>query len=131
MIYSVYTVWNFDTQYVARFSAGYNILRIVNVPDKGRQRTMSNETRLVLTDKGVKSLIAGFVLLAVSVLIMVGATIAAQFMQLDKAWRIVLVIAYTVPGIAGIALIGRAYATSKRVPETIETASGITERESK
>ena len=131
MIYSVYTDWNFDTQHVARFSAGYNILRIVNVPNKGRQRTMSNETRLVLTDKGVKSLIAGFALLAVSVLIMVGATIAAHFMQLDEAWRIVLVIVYTVPGIVGIALIGRAFATSKRVPETTETASGITERESK
>ena len=131
MIYSVYTDWSFDTLYVACFRTVYNILRIVNVPDKGRQRTMSNETRLVLTDKGVKSLIASFVLLAVSVLIMVGATIAAQFMQLDEAWRIVLFIAYTVPGIAGIALIGRAYATSKRVPETIETASGITERESK
>lgn len=131
MIYSVYTDWNFDTQHVARFSAGYNILRIVNVPDKVRQRTMSNETGLVLTDKGVKSLIAGFALLAVSVLIMVGATVAAHFMQLDEAWRIVLVIVYTVPGIAGIVLIGRAFATSKRAPETIETASGITERESK
>lgn len=92
---------------------------------------MSNEIRLVLTDKGVKSLIAGFALLAVSALIMVGATIAAHFTQLDEAWRIVLVIVYTVPGIVGIALIGRAFATSKRVPETIETASGITERESK
>ena len=85
---------------------------------------MANETRLVFTDKGVKSLIAGFALLAVSALVMAGATIAAPFIHLDEAWRSELVIGYTVPGIAGIVMIGRAFATSKSVPETTETASG-------
>lgn len=102
-----------------------------NVPDKGRQRTMSYETRLVFTDKGVKSLKAGFALIVCSGLVMAGATIASLFMCLDEAWRAALVIVYTVPGLGGIVLIGRAFATSKRVPDTDEAASGITERESK
>lgn len=92
---------------------------------------MRYETRLVFTDKGVRLLKAGSALLACSALVMAGATIASLFMHLDGAWRAALVIVYTVPGIAGIVLIGRAFATSKRVPETSETASGITERESK
>lgn len=92
---------------------------------------MNEETRLVFTDKGAKSLKAGFALLACSALVMAGATIASPFMHLDGAWRATLVIVYTAPGIAGIVLIGRAFATSKSVIDTAETASGITERESK
>lgn len=57
--------------------------------------------------------------------------VAALCMDVDGAWRATLVIVYTVSGIAGIVLIGRAFATSKRVPDTDEAASGITERESK
>lgn len=101
------------------------------LPHKGRQRAMNSKTRLVFTDKGIKSLIAGIALLACSALVMAGATIASLFMHLDGAWRATLVIVYAVPGIAGIVLIGRAYGTSKRMPDTDETASGITERESK
>lgn len=92
---------------------------------------MNSKTRLVFTDKGIKSLIAGFALLACSALVMAGATIASLFMHLDGAWRATLVIVYTVPGIAGILLIGRAFATSKRVPDVVETESDISERESK
>lgn len=92
---------------------------------------MSKETRLVFTDKGARSLKAGFALIVCSGLIMVAATITSLLMHLDGAWRATLVIVYTVSGIAGILLIGRAFATSKRVPDTDEAASGITERESK
>lgn len=92
---------------------------------------MNSETRLVFTDKGIKSLKAGFALIVCSGLVMVAAMVASLFMHLDGAWRATLVIVYTVPGIAGIVLIGRAFATSKRVPDTDEAASGITERESK
>lgn len=92
---------------------------------------MNSETRLVFTDKGIKSLKAGFALIVCSGLVMVAAMVASLFMHLDGAWRATLVIVYTVPGIAGIVLIGRAVATSKRVPDTDEAASGITERESK
>ena len=92
---------------------------------------MRYETRLVFTDKGARLLKAGSALIVCSGLIMAGATIASLFMHLDGAWRATLVIVYTVPGIAGIVLIGRAYGTSKRMPDTDETASGITERESK
>ena len=88
---------------------------------------MNSETRLVFTDKGARSIKAGFALIVCSGLIMV----AALCMDLDGAWRATLVIVYTVSGIAGIVLIGRAFATSKRVPDTDEAASGITERESK
>lgn len=59
------------------------------------------------------------------------AMAATLFMDVDGAWRATLVIVYTVSGIAGIVLIGRAFATSKRVPDTDEAASGISERESK
>ena len=92
---------------------------------------MDNESELVFTNRGSKSLKAGFALLACSALVMAGATIASLFMHLDGPWRATLVIVYTVPGIAGIVLIGRAYGTSKRMPDTDETASDITERESK
>ena len=88
---------------------------------------MNSEARLVFTDKGARSIKAGFALIVCSGLIMV----AALCMDLDGAWRATLVIVYTVSGIAGIVLIGRAFATSKRVPDTDEAASGITERESK
>lgn len=92
---------------------------------------MSKETRLVFTDKGARSLKAGFALIVCSGLIMVAATIAPLYTDVGGAWRATLVIVYTVSGIAGIVLIGRAFATSKRVPDTDEAASGITERESK
>lgn len=94
---------------------------------KGRRRAMNEEERLVFTDKGARSIKAGFALIVCSGLIMV----AALCMDVDGAWRATLVIVYTVSGIAGIVLIGRAFATSKRVPDTAEAASGITERESK
>lgn len=92
---------------------------------------MRYETRLVFTDKGARLLKAGSALIVCSGLIMVTAMVAALCMDVDGAWRATLVIVYTVSGIAGIVLIGRAFATSKRVPDTDEAASGITERESK
>ncbi len=98
---------------------------------KERRKAMNEEERLVFTDKGARSIKAGFALIVCSGLIMVAAMVAALCMDVDGAWRATLVIAYTVSGIAGIVLIGRAFATSKRVPDTDEAASGITERESK
>lgn len=92
---------------------------------------MNSETRLVFTDKGARSLKAGFALIVCSGLIMVAATIAPLYTDVGGAWWATLVIVYTVSGIAGIVLIGRAFATSKRVPDTDEAASDITERESK
>lgn len=96
-----------------------------------RQRAMNEEERLVFTDKGARSIKAGFALIVCSGLIMVAAMAATLFMDVDGAWRATLVIVYTVSDIAGIVLIGRAFATSKRVPDTDEAASGITERELK
>ena len=93
----------------------------------GRRRAMNEEERLVFTDKGARSFKAGFALIVCSGLIMV----AALCMDVDEAWRATLVIVYTVSGIAGIVLIGRAFATSKRVPDTAEAASGISERETR
>lgn len=95
------------------------------------QTAMNEEERLVFTDKGARSIKAGFALIVCSGLIMVAAMAATLFMDVDGAWRATLVIVYTVSGIAGIVLIGRAFATSKRVPDTDEAASGITERELK
>ena len=98
---------------------------------KGRRRAMNEEERLVFTDKGARSVKAGFALIVCSGLIMVAAMVAALCMGVDGAWRATLVIVYTVSGIAGIELIGRAFATSKRVPDTAEAASGISERETR
>lgn len=83
--------------------------------------------RLVFTDKGARSIKAGFALIVCSGLIMV----AALCMDVDGAWRATLVIVYTVSGIAGIVLIGRAFATSKSVLDVVEAESDISERESK
>lgn len=96
-----------------------------------RRRAMNEEEKVVFTDKGARSIKAGFALIVCSGLIMVAAMAATLFMDVDGAWRATLVIVYTVSGIAGIVLIGRAFATSKRVPDTDEAASGISERESK
>lgn len=92
---------------------------------------MNEEDRLVFTDKGARSLKAGFALMVCAGVIMLATMAATLFVDLDGAWRAALVIVYTVSGIAGIVLIGRAFATSKRVPDTDEAASDITERESK
>lgn len=88
---------------------------------------MNEEERLVFTDKGARSIKAGFALIVCSGLIMV----AALCMDVDGAWRATLVIVYTVSGIAGIVLIGRAFATSKSVLDVVEAESDISERESK
>ena len=96
-----------------------------------RRRAMNEGERIVFTDKGARSIKAGFALIVCSGLIMAAAMAATFFMDVDGAWRATLVIVYTVSGIAGIVLIGRAFATSKRVPDADEAASGISERESK
>lgn len=96
-----------------------------------RRRAMNEEERLVFTDKGARSIKAGFALIVCSGLIMVAAMVAALCMDVDGAWRATLVIVYTVSGIAGIVLIGRAFATSKSVIDVVETESDISERESK
>lgn len=92
---------------------------------------MSSETKLVLTDKGVKSLIAGFALMVCASVIMLATMTATLFVDVGEGWSTALSLVYLAAGIAGIVLIGRAFATSKRVPDTDEAASGITERESK
>lgn len=92
---------------------------------------MSSETKLVLTDKGVKSLIAGFALMVCAGVIMLATMTATLFVDVGEGWSTALSLVYLAAGIAGIVLIGRAFATSKRVPDTDEAASGITERESK
>ena len=92
---------------------------------------MSSETKLVLTDKGVKSLIAGFALMVCAGVIMLATMTATLFVDVGEGWSTALSLVYLAAGIAGIVLIGRASATSKRVPDTDEAASGITERESK
>lgn len=92
---------------------------------------MSKETRLVFTDKGARSLKAGFALIVCSGLIMVAATIAPLYTDVGGAWWAAVNVGYLAAGTAGILLIGRAFATSKSVIDTAETASGITERESK
>lgn len=92
---------------------------------------MSSETKLVLTDKGVKSLIAGFALMVCAGVIMLATMTATLFVDVGEGWSTALSLVYLAAGIAGIVLIGRAFATSKRVPDTDEAASGISERESK
>ena len=119
MIYSVYTNWNFNTLFIACLKAVYNMLRIDRLLSLAEQR------------KAHGAIKAAFALIVCSGLIMVAAMAATLFMDVDGAWRATLVIVYTVSGIAGIVLIGRAFATSKRVPDTDEAASGISERESK
>lgn len=92
---------------------------------------MDNESELVFTNKGSKSLKAGFTLIACAGVIMVATMAATLFVDVGEGWSTALSIVYLTAGIAGIVLIGRAYGTSKRMPDTDETASGITERESK
>lgn len=85
----------------------------------------------MFTDKGARSLKAGFALIVCSGLIMLATMTATLFVDVGEGWSTALSLVYLAAGIAGIVLIGRAFATSKRVPDTDEAASGITERESK
>lgn len=92
---------------------------------------MSSETKLALTDKGVKSLIAGFALMVCASVIMLATLAATLFVDVGEGWPTALSLVYLAAGIAGIVLIGRAFATSKRVPDTAETAGSISERETR
>ena len=92
---------------------------------------MSSETKLVLTDKGVKSLIAGFALMVCAGVIMLATMTATLFVDVGEGWSTALSLVYLAAGIAGIVLIGRAFATSKSVIDVDETESDISERESK
>lgn len=83
---------------------------------------MDNETRLVLTDKGVKSLIAGFALMVCDGVIMLSTMAATLFVDVGERWSTALSLVYLAAGIAGIVLIGRAFATSKSVIDVDETA---------
>lgn len=92
---------------------------------------MSSETKLVLTDKGVKSLIAGFALMVCAGVIMLATMTATLFVDVGEGWSTALSLVYLAAGIAGILLIARAFATSKSVIDVDETESDISERESK
>lgn len=92
---------------------------------------MNSETKLVLTDKGVKSLIAGFALMVCAGVIMLATMTATLFVDVGEGWSTALSLVYLAAGIAGIVLIGRAFATSKSVIDVDETESDISERESK
>lgn len=83
---------------------------------------MDNETRLVLTDKGVKSLIAGFALMVCAGVIMLATMAATLFVDVGEGWSTALSLVYLAAGTAGIFLIGRAFATSKSVIDVDETA---------
>lgn len=96
-----------------------------------RRRAMNEEERIVFTDKGARSIKAGFALIACSGLIMAAATIAPLYTDVGGAWWAAVNVGYLAAGTAGILLIGRAFATSKSVLVADETASDITERESK
>ena len=92
---------------------------------------MNEEDRLVFTDKGARSLKAGFALMVCAGVIMLATMAATLFVDVGERWSTTLSLVYLAAGIAGIVLIGRAFATSKRVPDVDETESGISERESK
>ena len=92
---------------------------------------MRYETRLVFTDKGARSLKAGFALMVCAGVIMLATMAATLFVDVGERWSTTLSLVYLAAGIAGIVLIGRPFATSKRVPDTAETAGSISERETK
>lgn len=88
---------------------------------------MDNETRLVLTDKGVKSLIAGFALMVCAGVIMLSTMAATLFVDVGEGWSTALSLVYLAAGTAGIVLISRAFATAKSVLVADETTSGSQE----
>lgn len=92
---------------------------------------MRYETKLVFTDKGARSIKAGFALMACASVIMLATMAATLFVDVGEGWSTALSLVYLAAGIAGIVLIGRAFATSKSVLDVIETESDISERESK
>lgn len=92
---------------------------------------MDNETKLVLTDKGVKSLLAGFALMVCAGVIMLATMAATLFVDVGEGWSTALSIVYLAAGIAGIILIGYGFGTAKRVTDTAETESRISERETR
>lgn len=83
---------------------------------------MANETRLMFTDKGAKSLIAGFALMVCAGVIMLATMAATLFVDVGEGWSTALSLVYLAAGTAGIVLIGRAFATSKSVIDVDETA---------
>lgn len=92
---------------------------------------MDNESELVFTSRGSKSLKAGFTLLACAGVIMVATMAATLFVDVGEGWSTALSIVYLAAGIAGIILIGYGFGTAKRVTDTAETESRISERETR
>ena len=89
---------------------------------------MAIETRLVFTDKGAKSLIAGCALMVCAGVIMLATMAATLFVDVGEGWSTALSLVYLAAGTAGIVLIGRAFATSKSVIDVDETARSSQER---
>ena len=89
---------------------------------------MAIETRLVFTDKGVKSLIAGFALMVCAGVIMLATMAATLFVDVGEGWSMALSLVYLAAGTVGIFLIAHGSGTAKRVTDTAETASSSQER---
>lgn len=89
---------------------------------------MANETRLMFTDKGAKSLIAGFALMVCAGVIMLATMAATLFVDVGEGWSTALSLVYLAAGTAGIFLIAYGSGTAKRVTDTAETASSNQER---
>lgn len=92
---------------------------------------MDNESELVFTNKGFKSLKAGFALIACAGVIMLATMAATLFVDVDEGWSTALSIVYLAAGIAGIIPIAYGFGTAKRVTDTAETESRISERETR
>ena len=92
---------------------------------------MDNELELVFTNKGSKSLKAGFALIACAGVIMLATMAATLFVDVGEGWSTALSIVYLAAGIAGIILIAYGFGTAKRATDTAETESRISERETR
>ena len=92
---------------------------------------MDNETKLVFTNKGSRSLKAGFALIVCAGAIMLATMAAPLFVDVGEGWSTALSLGYLAAGIAGIMLIAYGFGTAKRVTDTAETESRISERETK
>lgn len=92
---------------------------------------MDNESELVFTNKGSKSLKAGFALIACAGAIMLATMAATLFVDVGEGWSTALGIVYLAAGIAGIILIAYGFGTAKRATDTAETESRISERETR
>lgn len=92
---------------------------------------MTDGTRLVFAGKAALSLKAGIALVAISAFVNIAMLSASPCVDISEELWAALSFGCIIAAGAGMMLVGIAFGNAKSIPDTNETASGFSERESR